>query len=87
MSVQLFRRARCGHRPNRGHSIAGHRFITIVRPADRTRSAAASSITPSWNHTARAFVDKAWSAISPARRELTKTSTTSTSNGMSASVG
>ena len=30
--------------------------MTIVRPAARTRSAAASSITPSWNHTPRAAV-------------------------------
>ena len=39
---------------SRGSSIAGQRFITTIRPASSARCAAASSITPSCIHTARA---------------------------------
>ena len=72
--------------PSRGHSMAGQRSMTMSRPAAVTRSEAASSITSSWNQTALAPIAIAWSAMSPASDELTKTSTTSTGNGMSASV-
>src|SRR5208282_6223446 len=40
---QGFRR----NRPRRGISIAGHRFMTTLRPAASARAAAASSRTPS----------------------------------------
>ena len=66
--------------------MTGQRSTTMSRPAAVTRSEAASSITPSWNQTALAPIATAWSAMSPASDELTKTSTTSTGNGMSASV-
>src|SRR6266545_3558964 len=56
-----------------------------VRAAD-VRSKASSSITSSWNQTAFAPFATAWSAMSPASSDRTNTSTTSTSNGMSASV-
>ena len=35
--------------PSRGHSMTGHRSMTMSSPAAVTRSAAASSITSSWN--------------------------------------
>ena len=50
----------------RAHSIAGQVSITIGTPAATVRSKAASSMTPSWNHTARAPIATAWSANSPA---------------------
>jgi hypothetical protein len=61
--------------------------MTIGTPASVVRANAASSITPSWNHTARAPTATAWSANSPAALDRRNTSTTSTGNGMSASVG
>ncbi len=81
------RRATGDRLVQRGISIAGHRSATMSRPAARVRSYAASSTTPSWNQTARAPFATAPSATAPASAPFTKTSTTSTSKGMSAMGG
>ena len=66
--------------PGSGSSpSSGLRRAPAPRPPRRSPRAGTTRRAPSST--------SAWSAISPARRELTKTSTTSTSNGMSASVG
>ena len=70
----------------RRHSMAGQVSITIGTPAATVRSNASASMTPSWNHTARAPTATAWSANSPAASERRKTSTTSMGNGTSARV-
>jgi 5-(carboxyamino)imidazole ribonucleotide mutase len=75
--------ARC---PSRGHSMTGQVSITIRTPAAMVRSKAAWSTTPSWNQTPLAPTWTAWSANGPAASDRRNTSTTSTSNGTSASV-